>query len=566
MSQISAFYPNYPKPNPGFRPSPTMLPLGLNSVPGLSAPNGQPLFPAALGANAPKQDAFVSLQTAPQVSAAAPQAAPGGGASSAFNQAQIYYALGERYYQSNHFSHAIDAFTDCIQLNPADYKAYNKRGVAKATTKDYAGAFADYSRAIALKPDYYNAYLNRGNLWVYLGDLAGKRGNSKLAMQNAQSALQDFGMAIRINPQMGVAYENRAELYTDLGLHAAALQDKGKAIQIQRAKSPRPMGLSFCPPRIALVLANDDYVGTENDLNGGPTGDAYRMAQKLRAEGFQVITGNNLTGAQTKMKVAEFITKLQENPNAVSLTYYSGHGGSINGNNYLIPVNYTGTAGPDFATDAVSVDYLLKQLKATNSYFNMIFLDACRTPLPENNAAFKSGKPTLKQWETEPGPGLSNTWVEYASRPKQPAMQNNNEGLYTKYLLQYMDRPDLSLKDVSMYTAYSLENDPTAIREKQHSRTQTDLSRTEPIAEAFSFADPCAISQARQQQGMPAFSTGQTALSGIMPPSPVPGRTGTGSQLFSGQSLSGQSTREPSKTAPQLSPWPTWAPAAVRAY
>lgn len=511
MSQIYTFYPNYPKP--GLRPQargasglPVTLGAGTPLTSSMNSPS--PAFP--------QRDAFVSLQAAPQNPRTAPPAAPGRSLGAA-NQAQVFYALGERYYQSNHFTHAIDAFTDCIQLNPADYKAYNKRGVARATIKDYAGAFADYTRAIALKPDYYNAYLNRGNLWVYLGDLAQKRGNSQLASQSARNALQDFSMAIRINPMTGVAYENRAELYTDMGLHAAALQDKGVAISIQRAKSPRPLGLPFCPPRIALVLANDDYAGVENDLNGGPTSDAYRMAQKLRAQGFYVITGNNLTGAQTKMKVAEFISKLQENPNAVSLTYYSGHGGSIDGNNYLIPVDYAGSAGPSFTSDAVSVDYLLKQLKATNSYFNMIFLDACRTPLPENSAAFKSGKPAIKQWETEPGPGLSNTWVEYASRPDQPALQNNNEGLFTKYLLQYMDNPSLSLKDVSMYTAYALENDPTAIRENQHSRTQTDLSRTEPIAEAFSFADQCAIQQARKQ-GTPAFETGQTTLPGMVRP------------------------------------------------
>lgn len=417
----------------------------------------------------------------------APKAAP----PVQFNQAQIYYALGERYYQSNRFTHAIDAFSDSLRLNPNDYRAYNKRGVAKTTIKDYVGAFADYSKSIALQPNFYNAYINRGNLWVYLGEMAEKMNNQAVANTSTLKALEDFSQAIRINPWNAVAYENRSELYTNLGMHAQAVQDKGKAIQLQTVKGPKPMGLPFCPPRIALVLANDDYVGMENDLNGGPVKDATRMANQLRAQGFQVITGTNLTGPQTKAKVAEFVTKLLENPNAVSLTYYSGHGGSIDGNNYIIPTDFGGAMDPNFANEAVSVDYLLKQLKATNSFFNMIFLDACRTPLPEGNAAFKSARPALKQWETEPGPGLSNTWIEYASRPKQPAMQDNDEGLYTKYLLQYMKRPDLNLKEVSMYTSYALERDPTAIQEKQHSRTQTDLSRTEPMAEAFCFAQPC---------------------------------------------------------------------------
>jgi len=429
-------------------------------------------------------------------------------------QSAIYYALGEKYYETNHFSHAIDAFDEYLKLNPTDYRAYNKRGVAKATIKDYGGAFADYTKAISIQPGFYNAYINRGNLWVYLGDLAHKKGNHPLGDLSAKNALADFTRAIWIEPTRGVAYENRSELYSSLGMQPESVRDKGIAIQIQRLLRPHPQGLKFTPPRIALVLANDDYDGTENDLNGGPLRDAGHMAQKLRSYGFQVITGANLTGAETKMKVAEFINKLEENPNAVSLVYYSGHGGSIDGDNYLIPVDYTGVADQGFMHEAVSVDYLLKQLKATNSYFNMIFLDACRTPLPEVSA-FKSGRPALKHWETEPGspgPGLANTWIEYASRPMQPALQDNNEGLYTKYLLQYMDRPDLSLKDVSMYTSYALESDPVAINQHQHARTQTDLSQTSAIAEAFCFADQNAINQARQNGNSPTLQNIQNTL------------------------------------------------------
>jgi tetratricopeptide (TPR) repeat protein len=397
--------------------------------------------------------------------------------------ARTYAKLGERFYQANRF-HAS------LRLNGLDYQVYNKRGVAKVSIRDYVGAFADYTQAIALKPNFYNAYINRGNLWVYLGDLARKVGDYQNSAQHYERALADYGQAIRINPVNSAGYENRSELYSNLGLRSQAIQDKGMVIRLQQMKPHMRLGLPYCPPRIALVLANDDYQGTENDLNGGPMHDAKSMAKVLQSQGFHVITGYNLTGPQTKAKVEEFIKTLNQNPGAISLTYYSGHGGSINGNNYLIPVDFTGTVDTNFEANSVSVDYLLKQLKYANSYFNMIFLDACRTPLPDG-PAFRSARSVLKQWETEPGPGLSNTWIEYASRPKMPAIQSGSEGLYTKYLLKYMVRPDLNLKEVSMYTSYALENDPIAIEEKQHSRTQTDLSRTEPIAQAFSFARHC---------------------------------------------------------------------------
>jgi tetratricopeptide (TPR) repeat protein len=401
------------------------------------------------------------------------------------DMATFYTDVGERYYQQNRFREAIGAYNVALSLNNQDYQTYNKRGVAKAGIgiKDYAGAIADYTMALLIKPDFYNAYVNRGNLWVHVG--------------NFQKALQDYTQAIRINPINRVAYENRGELYSTMGRHDLAVQDKGLVIALQKLrKAPayNPNSAYYVPYRVALVLANDDYNGTENDLNGGPIQDATGIANVLRSQGFEVISGANLSGPQTKAKVDEFINKLKANPGAMSMTYYSGHGGSINGNNYLIPIDYNGVADANFENNAVSVDYLLKQLKQTDTYLNMIVLDACRTPLADG-VAFKSIRgsgslPMIKQWETEPGPGLANTWIEYASRPERPALQDGNQGLYTKYLKSYLQRPDLNLEDVAMYTSYALERDPVANREDQHARTQTDLSRTEPKAESFYFARP----------------------------------------------------------------------------
>lgn len=388
-----------------------------------------------------------------------------------------YVNLGERYYEANRFREAIGAFNVAIQLNSQDYVAYNKRGVAKASIKDYAGAMADYTMAISIQPDFYNAYVNRGNLKVYVRDYKG--------------ALTDYDQAVRINPWHNAAYENRSEVYSMLGRRDLALRDKAFVIYLQKLKKPTGLGLPYCPKRVALVMWNDDYAGTENDLKNGPNHDGIAMASTLQSQGFQVITGRNLTGQQMRGKVQDFIKTLNKYPGAVSLIYYSGHGGSIHGNNFLIPVDYTGTVDPGFLENAVSVDYLLKELKNTNSLFNMIFLDACRTPLrvppPQSGATLEM----LRQWENEPGPGLSNVWIEYASRPKMPALQDDNSGLYTKYLIQYMSRPGLSLKEVSMYTSFALEKDPIAYQESQHSRVQSDLSRTGPIAEAFSFARQC---------------------------------------------------------------------------
>ena len=40
-------------------------------------------------------------------------------------------------------------------------EAYNERGMERAENEDFAGAIADYTAAIALDPNYAEAYYNR---------------------------------------------------------------------------------------------------------------------------------------------------------------------------------------------------------------------------------------------------------------------------------------------------------------------------------------------------------------------------------------------------------------------
>lgn len=424
--------------------------------------------------------------------------------------AKTYAAEGQRRYLSSQFQQAVIAYDRAIDLEPHNPELYNKRGIAKASLKNYPGAIFDYTMALSNDPNFYKAYINRGALREYINDFP--------------RAVEDYTQAIRLKPYSQVAYKNRAELYSLLGNHAAALQDRATVIQLQQAKHITPSsGPVFYPYRVALVLGNDNYSGDEHDLHGGPIQDATAVAGLLRAKGFDVVYGCNTTGPQAKAKVAEFVAKMKQHPGAVSLTYYSGHGGSIDGNNYIIPVDYNGFPDASFQQNSVSVDYLLGELQKTNAYFNMIFLDACRTPLDNPAMRFQSqGKPLVRDWEMEPRPGLANTWIEYASRPGEPSWQtplasvsaapnpflrlNSGEGcalqaadqkqasayrgLYTKYLIEALARTDFSVHDASVRISYALEQDPDARKMKQHSRTQTDLTRTERLADSFYVGNP----------------------------------------------------------------------------
>ena len=56
----------------------------------------------------------------------------------------------------------IKDYNQAIELNPQNEKAYNNRGIAKVSLKEYEEAEKDYNQAIELNPQDAEAYNNRG--------------------------------------------------------------------------------------------------------------------------------------------------------------------------------------------------------------------------------------------------------------------------------------------------------------------------------------------------------------------------------------------------------------------
>ena len=172
--------------------------------------------------------------------------------------------------------------------------------------------------------------------------------------------------------------------------------------------------------RVALVVGNSAYVHANALPN--PVNDAGDMAKALAEVGFEVILGLDLSKSAFDAKVRDFARAL-ENAD-VALFFYAGHGLQASGKNHLVPVDAKLQVERDLDFEAVSVDFVLKQMELDREgKTNIVFLDACRdNPLARNlarsmgtrSAAIGQG---LAQVQTGVG-----TFIAYSTQPGNVAL------------------------------------------------------------------------------------------------------------------------------------------------
>jgi len=100
-----------------------------------------------------------------------------------------------------------------------DAEAYLKRGEASAGAHKYDEAIADYDMAIRLRPDYAEAYNDRGHAYHWKGG-------------NAHQAIADFTRAIELRPDYPTAYNNRGVVYLAGGDAARGIADFDRALEL----------------------------------------------------------------------------------------------------------------------------------------------------------------------------------------------------------------------------------------------------------------------------------------------------------------------------------------------
>ncbi len=122
---------------------------------------------------------------------------------------------GDNFVARGEIYKGIAKYTEAIELKPDYFQAYHNRGIAKEILKDYTGAILDFNIVIKLCPQCSDAYFSRGIM--------------KFNLMDCRGAILDFNLAIRHDPRYGKAYSQRGLCKLNLGLTNEACYDFSKA-------------------------------------------------------------------------------------------------------------------------------------------------------------------------------------------------------------------------------------------------------------------------------------------------------------------------------------------------
>ena len=188
--------------------------------------------------------------------------------------------------------------------------------------------------------------------------------------------------------------------------------------------------------RLFLSIGNSTYRNESTLANAA--NDARDIASALGELGFVGKPLYDLKLPDMEKAVDAFIESLHEGD--VALVYYSGHGTQVNGENFLLPVEFKLKDEADIKHSAYSAQRLHDRMVGKGVDLAIQVLDACRNnPWHRGDIAgwgsMLLGKGSFIVYATAPG--------KYAS--DNPSAKN---GLFATYLLPMLAKPDLTLADV----------------------------------------------------------------------------------------------------------------------
>ncbi len=130
-----------------------------------------------------------------------------------------YNQRGLAYLERGSYTRAIGDFSRAIAINPDFAGSYNNRGIAYRAAGRYGQAYNDFSEAIFIDSSFVDAFYNRGNLLMKVGEFS--------------RAIDDYSYVLKIRPDYLEAYINRGNAYGREGEYQRAIEDYNRVLEIE---------------------------------------------------------------------------------------------------------------------------------------------------------------------------------------------------------------------------------------------------------------------------------------------------------------------------------------------
>jgi len=140
-------------------------------------------------------------------------------------------------------------------------------------------------------------------------------------------------------------------------------------------------GFAFSQNRYALVIGNGNYKSREISALTNPVNDATDMAAVMKDLGYNVTLKTNVGLRDMMDSVQDFSMNLKRSSDNEGFFWFAGHGLSVRGIHYMLPVDVDPVNDNIIARGSFSVDDLMEEIGNARNRTNLIVIDACRNTL-----------------------------------------------------------------------------------------------------------------------------------------------------------------------------------------
>ena len=197
------------------------------------------------------------------------------------------------------------------------------------------------------------------------------------------------------------------------------------------------LGQAWAQTRHALVIGNDSYPG--NSLQNARN-DARGVFNALNGAGYSSTLVLDASRSTLSDKIDAFADSIHAGDTA--LLYYAGHGMQVDGENFLIPIDFNLTTEATAKQQGYSLSTILERLTSHGATTQVVVLDACRDNPFMGSRSMRGG------WA---GMGTSaGSFLAFGTSPGSTASDDptDDHGLFTHSLLRYLTTSNLDIEDM----------------------------------------------------------------------------------------------------------------------